>query len=132
MTLPQGNPTVIVTVNGKWVLPTGAVYKIIYRPTNTGADTSMHDSETGADYQVPVGKKFVSLQVSGNILDNRIWIIYESALPDSAVKTAVGYVTESSGASYKTNITVVGEVSAGKYINVNTVYCNLVGYEIDV
>tara|TARA_R110002096_G_scaffold126043_1_gene272491 strand:- start:508 stop:909 length:402 start_codon:yes stop_codon:yes gene_type:complete len=133
MTLPQGNPVVIETINGKFVIPTGGVFKMLYRPSNVPIDLSCHDCETGADYTVPVGFKFVSLQVSGNLADNRTLTINESALPDSATKTALCYVNESSVGHGTGTITVFGAPSAGKYVNVGqTIYCNLVGYEIAV
>lgn len=132
MTLPQGNPVVIETTNGKFVIPTGGVFKMLYRPSNVPIDLSCHDCETGADYTVPVGKKFVTVTANGNLGNNSIATINESTLPDSAVKTTKGWFNQSSG-GIGGGITTIGVCSAGKYVNYGqTAYCILAGYEIDV
>ena len=43
------------------ILQTGEQIKYLYMPLTHGVPYSYHDESTGADYQIPVGKKFTAL-----------------------------------------------------------------------
>jgi hypothetical protein len=142
--------TLITTKNGyvTVVLDTATNDKVITAGnySNSPNTRSMHDSATGANYQVPVGRKLIITSITATFAgeDNASGTelyLYNSNSADSATGTLIlnDMKVEPMSSNYPLHFTIpfYCEIPAGNYVNVAEVsggrlWAGLSGVETDV
>lgn len=144
-------PVVIGFGTCKWVKDANTQMKTIMFPAGSGT-FSCHDTATGANYQVPVGKKFIILNIATgqgrpNIVQTNSTAVYYGPNVDSitgATKVSDNVSAQShynfaaavaNGATQAQNMPVYTEVSAGNYITIVgslSSSCLILGIETNV
>jgi hypothetical protein len=106
----------------KWVKDSDTKMKTLYYMNYGGVSAyTLHDSETGADYQVPTGKKFIILGIVINSdktsgYDTALW---ESSSINSSTGTKISeFVAMDMGSGGTINTYI--EIATSKYINYYT------------
>jgi len=135
----------------KWVKDANTKMKSLVFPS-TNSVFSFHDSETGTNYQVPVGKKFIVLHIAtgvgeGNAAGNKSSPVYFGTTVDSLTGATMisnnlcaqsyqGYASGMSvGGTQAQSIPIYVEVPAGNYITGdfdNYTGCTIIGVETNV
>ena len=148
----MAEPVVIGVGACKWIKEPNTKMMTIHYPSTSPTSTLSAHNDSGVDYQVPVGKKFVILRINdtvGTSRNNAICYIWKNTTTDSTVGGTQISIGTGSVPNYNASIAgtasvfypkdVYIEIPAGNYIVVetsttqgNVASATIVGIETDV
>jgi hypothetical protein len=120
------DPVTIGWNSNKWVKDGNTKMVTLYTPFPQ-ATYSMHDSATSANYQVPVGKKFILLNISCSVGRNGSNVnmymeFYRNTIPDSltgasmVAQSYAGVNSQGQAGIQNQNMPTFIEFAAGEYV----------------